>query len=179
MPVASLVCLKYTGVSPGLATDSSKRPNFVSVDEHEPVSGNAPVSAPIDLASSPNSSFENYLRWKCTARPENQIINFKAYGPPTQPDAGSSPANKVTVYWATTDTYTQPSADVSVVATTPQHSNYYDGSSALAIGLTEVDDKIDAVDETTDFLVAQVQVVFGAAQGTVPDIVNAVTYEES
>ena len=102
----------------------SKQPNFLSADERDVTPSNHSVGVP-DVASSPNYSYEMWLRLKCTVAPNSQCTNFKFWGPATQPDSDDTPGDEMTVLAGTTGTGATPTDSASTVATTAQHSNYF------------------------------------------------------
>jgi hypothetical protein len=171
---------KCTSTSAGTETDCSKTPNFLSADERDVTPSNHPVAVP-DVASSPNYSYEMWLRLKCIVAPNSQCTNFKFWGPATQPDSGDTPGNEMTVMAGTTGTGATPTDSGSTVAATAQHSNYNgpDPGSHLAIGVVPADSKIDAVNEYTNYLVLQLKVEDEAQRGDIAQIPFSIEYDES
>ena len=176
MALAEFSMLKCYGSGlPLTETDCSKHPNFVSVNSHETNPAAAPVAVPL-ISGQHNYSFECYLRWKCTVAPDNQCDNFKVWGGPLQPD---SPDNKTRVHWGATETAAVPVDTQSSVAVTTQHDNYYESGQALSLTVEPGDDIIDAINEETWFLVAQIEVDYGAGKGNLTTQVYHLEWDES
>ena len=178
MATAAFTLYKCTGASAGSETDTVKNPTFLSADEHDSVPANHPVAVP-DAASSPNYSYECWLRMKCSTAPNNQCTNFKFWGPSTQPDSEDSPGNEMTILAGTTGTGATPTDSASTVATTAQHSNYNASDNNLSIGVVPGDNKIDAVNEYTDYLILQLKVEDQAQRGDIAQIPFSIEYDES
>ena len=180
MATAAFTAYKCTGVNAATETDSVKNPCFLNSDEHSTDTGAHRVGVP-DPVSSPNYSYEVYLRLKCITAPNNDCDNFKFWGPSEQPDYMDTPGNKLTIMVATTATGATPTDNASTVATTVQHTNYNgpDPGSHLAIGVVPVDDVIDAVGEYTDYIVFQLKVEDGAQRGEMATLPFYIEYDEA
>jgi hypothetical protein len=113
-------------------------------------------------------SFEKWIRFKCTAAPDNQVANFKYWGPNTPPGTG------LVLYAGTTDTGATPVATDSSVATTQQDTNYYDTSHTLAIGGT-----LTTEDDESDYLVLQLDVGSTASPGDIAQQTHNFSYDEN
>lgn len=179
MALGVLTQFQCTGTDAGTETETNRDPNFVSVDQY--VGGDDHSDYDIPAPSSDGQytySKELWIRWKLTGLPDNYIENLKAYGPNHQPDHEANPANKIIVMWGTTGSGATPTSNASTVATTPQHSNYYDVANSLAIGVVPVDGLLDAIGEKSEYLVAQLKIAYDVAQGTGPVIPFSLDYDE-
>lgn len=178
MAIAAFTLYKCTDGSAATETDTVKNPTFLSADEHDTVPANHPVAVP-DAVSSPNYSYECWLRLKCITAPNNQCTNFKFWGPALQPDNEDTPGNEMTVMAGTTGTAATPTDSASTVAAAAQHSNYNASDNNLSIGVVPADNKIDAVGEYTDYLVLQLKVEDEAQRGALATLSFSMEYDES
>jgi len=179
MALAAFKLVKCTGTGAATETDCGKHPTFLSADIVTLEHATYPISVPISAGSSPNYSYEIWLRSQCTGAPDNYCQNFKVWGPAEQPDAGDTPGNRLTINMGTTASGATPTDSASSVATVAQHSNYYSQATGLSIGVEPVDDKIDAVGEKTDYIVQQLKVEDLAQQGGMQTIPFMWDYEET
>lgn len=176
MGFASFVLKQCYGTSTPLTeTDTSKHPNFVTSNAYESDPATHPIPVP-QVAGQFAYSFEQHLRFVCTAAPDNSCDNFVVWGPNVQPDY---PNNKVTIYWGVTGTETVPVATASTIATTTQHNNYYESGVALSLPVDNSAGAIESIGDKTEWLVAQLKVAFGAQKGNLPTIVFYVEWDES
>ena len=113
-------------------------------------------------------SFEKWIRFKCTVAPDNQVTNFKYWGPNTVPGTG------LVLYVGTTDTGVTPTASDSSVATTQQDTTYYDSSNVLAITGT-----LTAEDQETNYIVLQLDVGTTAEPGDIVQQTHNYSYDEN
>ncbi len=178
MAIAVFKTVKCTGTGAATETDANNHPCFLNADVHSENFAAYPVSVPKDAPSSPNYSFETWLKFQCTSAPDQYCQNFKWWGPNKQPDWQDTPGSKLTVMAGTTGTGATPTDNASAVATVSQHDHYYDAGTALSIGVIPADDKIDAVGEQTDFLVQQLKVEYGAQKGDMETQSFILDYEE-
>ena len=179
MALAAFKLVKCIGTDAATETDCNKHPTFLSADIVSDDHATYPIAVPVSAEASPNYSFEIWLRSQCTGAPDSYCQNFKVWGPADQPDAGDSPGNRLTVYIGTTASGATPTDSASSVATTAQHSNYYSQATGLSIGVEPGDDKIEAVDEKTDYVVQQLKVEDLAQQGDIQTILFNWYYEET
>jgi len=169
MALAVFKCVKCTGASAGSESDTSKTPSLLYSDG----TGAATSSKiPAPKTSGTAYSYECWLRLECTSAPNGGCDTFKVYGPDTQPQSGC------TLYIGTTDTGATPVGTESSVATTRQDTNYTSEGTGLSVGVVPGDDVINAVGEKTDYIVHQLRVAYGAAQGANPGIIMHVSFEE-
>ena len=173
MALAAFKMNKCTGANAATETDCNKHPCFLNADIVSADTGNHPIPAPGSALDDPNYSYEYFLRLECTEAPDNYCQNFKFWGPSNQP------GDNLSINWGTTNTGVTPVDNVSLIAVNPQHNNYYSEDTALSIPVVPVDNKIDAIGEKTDYLVAQMKVEFGAVQGDGLTQVYNYQYEES
>lgn len=174
MALAAFTLLKCTGSGAGAETDSSKHPCFLNADSNSIDTGNSPISAPI-TAGTYTYSYEVWLRWQCSAAPDNACQNFKFYGPLTQPDSEGDPGNKVTVMVGSIATGATPTVNASSVAITSQHDNYNSSGNALNFH----SGVLSSIGDKTNYLVLQLKIAYGVNQGNLPTMTFNLTYEES
>lgn len=179
MALAAFKLLKCIGTNAATETDCDEHPTFLNADLVSLATATYKIAVPIDVASSPNYSFEIWLRSQCTGAPDNYCQNFKVWGPADQPDSGDTPGNRLTVNMGTTASGVTPTDSASSVATVAQHSNYYSQATGLSIGVEPVDNKIDAVGEKTDYIVQQLKVQDLAQQGDMQTILFMWDFEET
>jgi len=181
MAIAAFKLYKCTGSGP-TRTDSNKHPNFLSSDVHSDTPSLYTIAVPLQIADSPNYSYECVLQWECTIAPDNQVTAMRVYGPNVQPD---NPTNKLTVLWGVVDTlsYTAPVDTASTKATTRQDTNYFSNTDSpkenLDLTVEPSDGKINAVGERTDYLYTQLKVELGAASGDMTTQIYTLRYTES
>lgn len=162
-------------VDGGAAVDISRNPKFQAANKTGTYTAD-PINAP--LAGDPAvRSYEVWLLLECTAAPDNQVENFAVYGPSTRPDAAG--AGAMAIYIGTTPTFSTPTDSSSSVATARADTNHYSPGTALSIDVTPGDAVIDAVGETTDYIVHQLEVAEGVSLGNMTTQSFIVTYEES
>lgn len=173
---AEFVLKKCTGSSAGTETDCSFNPCLLNADIVSTDISSYQIAIPGDSGSSPNYSYETWLIWVCTAAPTNYCNNFKIWGPSSRPGDDTY----LTILMGTTATGATPTDSASSVATLAQHSNYYSSSNALSVGTPQTDDKITAVSQKTDYIVAQLKVEYGAViTGEIGNMVYNFSYDES
>jgi hypothetical protein len=175
MATASFITLKCTGTGAATKTDCSAHPCFLSADIVSIDQASYPIKAPVSAISNPSYSYELWLKLRCSAAPDSYCQNFKFYGSNVRPD---SPTDKLTIYVGTTATGATPVNTASSVATAIQHTTHYDLGTALTVPVDPGDSKINAVNEETNYLVLQLKVEFGAAQGVMASYVPNLTWEE-
>lgn len=175
MAQAQFALYKCIGAGAANEVECTDEPCFLSLDNASFDPKSAPLLPP-DAGSS--YSFEAWFRLVCTTAPNTQCSNFKVWAQTVHPDGDANPANKLTVYIGTTATAATPVATVSSVATSDQHTTYYDSTHALSVGVVPGDGKIDAVGEKTNYIVVQMKVDTGAAQGQVAGVEFHWSYEE-
>lgn len=174
MALATFTLKQKTG-DPGNEYDTSRNPAFQAANAvGSPATNPIPVPQPGDPAV---YSFEVWLFLECSAAPDNQVANFKIYGPSERPDEAG--AGALEIYIGTTATFATPTDSASSVATARADTNHYSPGTALSIGVVPVDNIIDTVGERTDYIVQQLQVSPGAAFGNMETQSFIVEYEES
>ena len=177
MALAAFKLLKCTGSAASTETDCAKHPCWLSSDLTSIDTDSYQIQAPLTSGSF-TYSYETYLRYECTAAPDNYCQTFKVYGPAAQPDAGDSPGSKLTVMMGTSSSGVTPVGTASSVATTSQHDNYYSVATGLAIGVDPSSATIDAIGEKTDYVVTQLKVAYGVQQGDMETLTMNWSYEE-
>lgn len=155
---------KLTGTN--LATiHSGVEDNFVCFcntdDDIRPADvGSYPIPVP---QSDYSYSYENALRLRCISAPNNNVSGIKIYGPVAQPGSG------LTVYMGLTTgvNYTPQNTGI-VLASTVQHTNYYDNlSNYLTWTISgSATNKILGVGAVTDILWTQLRVAPEASGNT-------------
>lgn len=177
MAFATLKLYKCTGTNAATETYvSDSIVAFLNADIHSVDVGSYAIGVPAGVADPANYSYETWLRWTLDNEPDNYIQNIKVYGSSSQPD---SPNNKLTVMMGATETAATPVDTASTVATTAQHSNYYDATTNnLAITVVPADNKLDTTGEQTFYCVSQLKVEYGAQQSQVGTMTFNMTYEE-
>jgi len=172
MALAAFDLIKTTGTAPGTENDSQHHPCYLSVDSNSTDTDSNSIAVP--KSGGPNFSYEQALRFKCTVAPDNYCENFEVWGPPVQPDHDRNPANKVTIYWGVSASYSQPTNSQSSIATTRQDTNYYDSEHALLLH----SEQITAINQKTNLLYDQMQVALGAQQGKLTTMTRNLAYDE-
>jgi len=176
MATAVMTMYKCTSTNAGTETSCSNHPCFLNADVHSTDTASYAIRVPQAPADSDTYSYEVWISWKCTTAPDNQCTAFKFWGSSSQPD---DPTNKVTMYAGTNSSGVTPVDTSSSYATSTVHGNYYSEGTALSLLIEPGDSKIDAVGEYVRYLVLQIKVEYGAAQGNLTTMVLNLSYEES
>ena len=167
----------YTGTTAGVEHASGEHLTFLATDTFGVDAGDSPLFVP--AAEATVNSYERWFGLKCTIAPDTACENFEIWGSSNQPDYDKKPPNKLTLYLGTTDSAATPTVSNSSIATTAQHSSYYDADHALTLNVEPEDDQIDAVDEYVRYGVAQLRAAEGVASGNVTTFILNLTYDES
>ena len=169
MALAQFTLYKCYGTNAATETNTSWNPTFLNADLHSTNTGTYPVAVP---DSGYNYSYETWLRLKCTTAPDNAVANIKVW---YQTDA---PATGVDIYIGTNASGVTPVATASSYATTDA-TDYDDSGTALTWGTPQANDQITAVDQYTDYLIAQLRVGTTAGQGNLTTQILHIQYDES
>lgn len=172
MSIGALTLIKSTGTDAGTDTDiTGKVIALFNTDSSGTDNETYPMSVPSEDGDPTVYSYESWLKWKLTIRPDNYIQNISVYG------SNAQPADNVTVYMGITSTGVTPVNTQSSIATTRQDTNYTSAGTSLTLAVQPGDGKLDQEDDETYWLVMQLAVDFGAPQGSISMSFN-VTYDE-
>ena len=151
---ATIEIAKQYGASPGtegIITGLALK----SVDDATTTGPNAPITIP---TSGTSYSYESWLRFKCTAAPDNEVGSFKIWG------SGSAIQSGAFVITVNTDSVTSYATPVNTESEQGTRADLADHGSASKIS---VGGTLDAEGEYTDFVVLQAEVTSSALPGNV------------
>jgi len=178
MALASFKLLKCVGAtssgSHASEVDCNKHPTFLTADTVDAVAANFPIAVP-EAGEDPVYSYETWLRMECTSPPDNYCQNFVVWGPKQQPDY---PNNKLTIFIGSTSVAGTPVISTSAIATHSQQLYYSVDQSTAWVAKSATSAQISAVGSATGYLVLQLRVEAGAAQGDMAGQSFDIEYEE-
>lgn len=164
---ATIEIIKTWGDS-GSPTESADTTfGLKSVDDHATAPADAPVTVPSGAGT--NYSYECWLRFKCTAAPDNLCTDFKVWGPGTAIATGVV----ITINTDAVDTYVTPVDTESAQGTRGDLADHGTGAKIDVAG-----DLVNENDET-DFLVLQLEVDNTAGAGDIPAPDFYYSYDET
>jgi hypothetical protein len=167
---ATIRLVKCTGVNAATETDLGATPGIALKSNDTAV--NDTTSYPVTIpAVSSGYSYENYLRWRCTAAPDTQCTNFKYWGPAAELKAGAD----IYVNTAASGAGATPVNTASAVATVRQDPTHYSAATALSIAGT-----LTGIGQQSAYLVAQLVVDSAVAtQGNAVQATHSYSYDEN
>ena len=153
---ATIVLMKCTGSSAATENDvTSIGIRLTSVDDHS----TAPASAPVTIPTSGTAySYETWLRFKCTAAPDNQCTNFKVW---SLGNAIQSGAAKITI---NSDAVSAGVTPVNTVSSAGTRTDFVLRTSGTKIAVAGT---LTSANDETDYVVLQLNVYSSATQGNV------------
>jgi hypothetical protein len=150
---------------------------FFNIDSCNAIESDYPVARPDDAGTNnANHSYESWCFLYMTQSPENQVNNFKLWGPAPDAGADTHPAAGVEIYlssvdYSNGDTPTDANTMCNICAT----SHYSPGTAATFVG------SCSAVSSPSGFFVMQMRVYASADIGNVQGegCIYHISYDES